>query len=101
MCVPEGERLYLFWHYPSTAQSFLLCPKDQAIQSGPLPLDDLAQESSLGFALDGQDIIEGYPLAPCPPPGECRSAWFHEYIREHVYLGVKALLENEPSRKHL
>ena len=29
-------------------------------------LEHLAQEMSLGFALDGKDIVEGYPLAPPP-----------------------------------
>lgn len=53
-------------------------------------LDGLAQEISLGFALDGKDIVEGYPLAPYPTPGACKSVWFHRYIRGHVYSAVKA-----------
>ena len=65
-------------------------------------LDDLAQDlivHFVGFAQDGKDIVEGYPLAPYPPPGECKSDWFHGYIRGHVTSTVRTLFQHElPSR---
>jgi len=61
-------------------------------------LDELAQEMSRGFALDGKDMVEGYPLAPPPPPGECKPRWFHNYVRGHVYLGVEGFVRERAAQ---